>query len=154
MHLPAVFTPQQTSVQDGHSSASQKEPCTSSHGSGHPTAQPLRRDWHFSAPGITFSHRLLNEFPSGKWPQVIHRPCGRCVVGVQAWGISGDHAKFRGRAMRYLFRESSLWNQNVGYTLHFGKGTSLLVTAGEFSWLTNYLFWKEIQRDLLKRRWI
>lgn len=66
-----------------------------------------------------------------------------------------DIRYFRGKAVtmrRFLFRENALWSSYTGYSLHFGKGTSLLVTAGEFLWLTNYLFWKEIQWDLLKHR--
>ncbi|VFV25092.1 Hypothetical predicted protein [Lynx pardinus] len=50
----------------------------------------------------------------------------------------------------FLFRENALWNSDGGYVVNFGKGTSLLVTPGEFLWLTNYSFWKETQWGLLK----
>lgn len=64
----------------------------------------------------------------------------------------GSHER-RGRvaiARGFLFRENALWNSGTGYTLTFGKGTSLLVTPGEFLWLIIYPFWKEIQWDLLR----
>lgn len=50
----------------------------------------------------------------------------------------------------FLFRENVLWDLIFGYVFNFGKGISLLVIFGEFLWLINYFFWKEISWDLLK----
>lgn len=45
-------------------------------------------------------------------------------------------------ARGFLFRENALWNSNTGYALSFGKGTTLLVTPGEFLVVNKLLFLK------------
>lgn len=91
--------------------------------------------------GNLLSNGLMKEGP--EWPQAVWL--------LRDWFLDnrfnrGSHEEKRqsGSCEGFLFRKNALWNSNTGYALTFGKGTSLLVTPGEFFWLTNYLFWKEM----------